>query len=90
MIKIIEHKDATNKQKEINEINSGIYIIDSKVLNQKISLIDNNNKQQEYYLTDIFNFIDEKDTSIYQIKNCNEIAGINTIEQLEQLGKSIQ
>ena len=39
LIKIIEHKDATNKQKEINEINSGVYIINSKVLNQKISLI---------------------------------------------------
>ena len=29
-----------------------------------------------------------RQTSIYQIKNCNEIAGINTIEQLEQLGKN--
>ena len=88
LIKIIEHKDATNQQKEINEINSGIYIINSKVLNQKISLIDNDNKQQEYYLTDIFNFIDENDTSIYKIKNYHEVSGINNIDQLENLNNS--
>ena len=89
LIKIIEHKDATDIEKQISEINSGIYIINAKTLMDVIPKIDNNNAQNEYYLTDIFNFIDEKDTSIYQIKNCNEIAGINTIKQLKQLGKNI-
>ena len=85
LIKIIEHKDATDKQKEINEINSGIYIFNSKILNEKINLINNDNKQKEYYLTDIFNYIDESNTSIYKIKNHYEISGINNIEQLENL-----
>mgnify|MGYP001246249728 CR=1 FL=1 len=87
LIKIVEHKDATEKEKEINEINSGIYIFDSKILNKIIPLIDNHNAQGEYYLTDIFNFINEEDTAIYQIKNYNEISGINTLEQLEELEK---
>jgi len=90
LIKIVEHKDATDIEKQISEINSGVYIFNAKILKNIIPKIDNNNVQNEYYLTDIFNFIDEKDTSIYQIGDCNEIAGINTIEQLKQLGESIQ
>ena len=88
LIKIVEHKDASSKEKENNEINSGIYIFNSEILKKIIPMINNNNAQSEYYLTDIFNFMDERDTSIYQIKDCNEIAGINTIEQLEQLEKN--
>mgnify|MGYP001502166870 FL=1 len=88
LIKIVEHKDATNQEKQIDEINSGIYIFDSATLNKTIPLIDNHNAQEEYYLTDMFNFINEEDTAIYQIENYNEISGINTAEQLEELEKS--
>ena len=88
LIKIVEQKDATNQEKQIDEINSGIYIFDSATLNKTIPLIDNRNAQEEYYLTDIFNFINEEDTAIYQIKNYKEISGINTSEQLEELEKS--
>ena len=89
LIKIIEHKDATDDEKQINEINSGIYIFNSKILKTLIPMIDNDNAQNEYYLTDIFNFIKEEKTSIHQIKDSNEIAGINTVEQLQQLEKSM-
>ena len=90
LIKIIEHKDATDNERKINEINSGIYIFNSNVLTNTIPLINNNNAQKEYYLTDIFNFIEETDTAIYEIEDCDEIAGINNIEQLQQLEKNIQ
>ena len=89
LIKIVEHKDASEKEKKINEINSGIYIFNSEIIKNIIPKINNNNAQNEYYLTDIFNFINEKDTSIYKIENFNEIAGINTINQLEELSKTI-
>ena len=89
LIKIIEHKDATNEERKVNEINSGIYIFNSNILMESIPLINNNNVQKEYYLTDIFNFINEDDTAIYEIEDYNEIAGINTIEQLEELEKTL-
>jgi UDP-N-acetylglucosamine diphosphorylase/glucosamine-1-phosphate N-acetyltransferase len=89
LIKIIEHKDATDEEREINEINSGIYIFNSNILIESIPLINNNNVQKEYYLTDIFNFINEDDTAIHEIKDYNEIAGINTIEQLEELERNL-
>ena len=82
---IIEHKDANNQQRLIREINSGIYIFDSIVLVDKIPLIKNDNIQKEYYLPDIFNFIDKHKTLIYKIKDSNEISGINTVEQLKEL-----
>ena len=41
--------------------------------------------QNEYYLTDIFNFIDTESTAICNIDNQKEISGVNTIEQLKML-----
>ena len=82
---IIEQKDANEEQKKINEINSGIYLFDSKTLFKKIHLVENKNMQKEYYLTDIFNYIDKNKISVLLTKNKHEIYGINTIEQLKEI-----
>ena len=84
-VKIVEHKDANTEELKINEINSGIYIFDTKTLRNKISLINNSNKQKEYYLTDIFEFINKDMISILNTKNVEEINGINTISQLNNI-----
>jgi len=84
-IKIVEHKDANPEELLINEINSGIYIFNTEILCDKISSIKNNNNQAEYYLTDIFEFINNSDVSIYTTNNIDEINGINTIEQLKNI-----
>ena len=86
---IIEHKDANSKQLEINEINSGIYIFDTLTLCEKISFIKNNNTQNEYYLTDIFNFIESDKISIFETNSIKEITGINTIEQLTNMKEQL-
>ena len=86
--KIIEHKDANDNELKINEINSGIYLFDTKTLIDKINLIKDSNKQNEFYLTDIFEFIDKNKISVYNTKQTNEINGINTIEQLNELSKN--
>ena len=83
--KIVEHKDANSEQLNIMEINSGIYMFDSKVLCEKIFLIKNNNNQQEYYLTDIFDFVDKDKISVIKTSNNQEINGINTLEQLKNI-----
>ena len=88
-IKIVEHKDANSQEININEINSGIYIFDTNTLCKKIPLIKNNNNQKEYYLTDIFNFIEKNKISIIETKFIKEITGINTLEQLENMTQSI-
>ena len=83
--KIVEQKDANDTEQLICEINSGIYIFDSKTLFEKIYSIKNKNMQKEYYLTDIFNYINKSDISIFLTENKDEIYGINTIEQLKEL-----
>ena len=50
---IVEEKDCTKEQKEINSVNGGVYFLKREVLEEYIPKIDNNNAQKEYYLTDI-------------------------------------
>ncbi|MFC1809726.1 sugar phosphate nucleotidyltransferase, partial [Candidatus Omnitrophota bacterium] len=53
VIKIVEELDASRVEKEIREINSGLYIFDTKTLFKKIPSIKRNKKKKEFYLTDI-------------------------------------
>ena len=87
-VKIVEHKEANDDELNVNEINSGIYLFDTKTLIDKINLIKDSNRQNEFYLTDIFEFIEKDKISIYNTKQIDEINGINTIEQLNELSKN--
>ncbi|WP_435298428.1 bifunctional UDP-N-acetylglucosamine diphosphorylase/glucosamine-1-phosphate N-acetyltransferase GlmU [Timonella sp. A28] len=50
---IVEHKDATDEQRDIREINSGTYVFDAAVLRRALGSVDRNNSQGEVYLTDV-------------------------------------
>ena len=50
---IVEHKDASTEQHQIQEINTGIYCVNNAKLHQWLPTLSNNNSQGEYYLTDI-------------------------------------
>lgn len=50
---IVEHKDASDEQRKIQEINTGIYCVSNAKLHQWLPKLSNNNAQGEYYLTDI-------------------------------------
>lgn len=85
--KIVEEKDCSIDEKKIQIINSGIYSFNIQILLNYIDKIDNNNANQEYYLTQIFEILKNNNIKInYTItKNINEITGINTVEQLKNL-----
>ncbi|DAB29316.1 MAG TPA: UDP-N-acetylglucosamine diphosphorylase/glucosamine-1-phosphate N-acetyltransferase [Sulfurimonas sp. UBA12504] len=51
--KIVEQKDATEDELQVSTVNAGIYAFSKKVIEKYIPLLDNNNAQQEYYLTDV-------------------------------------
>ena len=53
ILRIVEEKDATPVEREIDEINSGIYCVKAAFLREAVTRIGNDNVQQEYYLTDI-------------------------------------
>jgi UDP-N-acetylglucosamine pyrophosphorylase len=82
---IVEHKDATEEQREIREINSGIYVFDAKLLFESLKHITPTNAQKEYYLTDVFHYfwLHQFKVSAVVANDPLEIQGINTVAQLE-------
>lgn len=84
--KIVEHKDATPEERRIREINSGIYIFDTSKLFDALQHITPHNVQNEYYLTDVFEYFWRNQWSVSALKaaDADEIRGINTVEQLEE------
>ena len=89
--KIVEEKDCLLEEKQIKRVNCGIYAFHTELLCKYIVNIDNNNSQQEYYLTDIIKLITlyEENTIIDTFDIAKEIQyqimGINTPEQLSEL-----
>ncbi len=82
---IVEHKDATDDEKKIKEINPAIYIVKSPVLFETLNKITPNNKQKEYYLTDIFHFIPKENVGTVITEDELEVTGVNSIEQLKEM-----
>lgn len=85
-----EHKDCSREQLLINEINSGIYIFNNKILFQLLPKLRNDNAQSEYYLPDVLTMIVNSNGNIGLEKSNNfiEIQGVNTMEQLLNLEKN--
>ena len=85
-IKIIEHKDCTEEELEVKEINSGMYVFNAEALNASLGLLTNDNAQGEYYLTDTVAIIKNAGLKInaLPVEDNNEILGVNTIAQLEE------
>ncbi len=77
--KIVEEKDATEEEKRINEINSGIYIFYAPYLVKVLDRLENNNAQGEYYLTDVVRLLREEGKNVYalEIPDFTEILGVN-------------
>ena len=84
LLKIVEQKDATEAEKQINEINGGIYTFDGKLLKYALSKLDNNNVQNEYYLTDTIEILlnEGKRVDAIAIEASDDIAGVNSRIQL--------
>ncbi len=87
VIAIVEHKEATELQKKITEVNTGILAIQASFLNEYLNKIDNNNVQGEYYLTDLIELAvkDGKKILTSQPENMYEVEGVNDRNQLSRL-----
>lgn len=86
VVKIVEQKDASEEEKKINEVNSGMYVFDSEDLVYALGEIRPNNAQGEYYLTDTLEILLGKGKKIgaYAIEDNDEIRGINNRIQLSE------
>ena len=87
VMSIVEEKDATDEEKEINEINAGIYCFDIQELILALKKLKPNNAQGEYYLTDVIKIMNEKGlkTGAVIVDDNTEILGVNDRNQLELL-----
>lgn len=86
-VKIVEQKDATLEEQRVDEINSGMYLFDSKILSIALDELKNNNAQGEYYLTDTIEIIKAKglgEVATMVIDDIDEIKGVNSPEQLAE------
>lgn len=92
VISIIEHKDASEKLRIINEVNTGILAVRAAYLNECLSKIDNNNVQGEYYLTDLIALAvkDGNEVVTYEVENSYEVEGVNDRKQLARLERIFQ
>jgi len=89
--RIVEEKDATDMQKEINEIFTGILVAPGKVLKELIPLINNENSAQEYYLTDLIGIASEKGFKINAKDSPNsETMGANNRSEQEELERVLR
>ena len=86
--KIVEHKDATEEERACKEVNSGMYIFNSEALSASLDLLSNDNAAGEYYLTDTIALIKKIGLKVSALPltgdACDEIRGVNTIDQLEE------
>ena len=84
--KIVEQKDCSDAQKQIKEINAGVYCFNWESVKNCFKELKNDNAQGEYYLTDVIFWANSKNkrTSAFTIDNENEILGINSRVQLAQ------
>jgi bifunctional UDP-N-acetylglucosamine pyrophosphorylase/glucosamine-1-phosphate N-acetyltransferase len=83
VIKIIEQKDATTDELKTTTVNAGIYAFSRKVLEKYIPLLNNDNAQEEYYLTDIIAMARNDGLSIAPLLvNEQEFKGVNSKKDL--------
>ncbi|WP_027700933.1 bifunctional UDP-N-acetylglucosamine diphosphorylase/glucosamine-1-phosphate N-acetyltransferase GlmU [Metaclostridioides mangenotii] len=86
LLKIVEQKDASEGEKLVKEINSGIYCFKGASLREALDLIDNNNAQGEYYLTDTIKIMRDRQHKVgaFNGSTIEELMGVNSRVELSK------
>lgn len=92
VVGIVEHKDANDEQRRINEINTGILVANGKDLRRWLSRLNNDNTQGEYYITDIIAMAAAEGRSVVAVHpaRLSEVEGVNNRLQLASLERVYQ
>jgi bifunctional UDP-N-acetylglucosamine pyrophosphorylase/glucosamine-1-phosphate N-acetyltransferase len=85
-LRIIEQKDASDEEKKIQEVFTGVLLVDGSLLKLALNQINNHNAANEYYLTDLVEILSSKGVKINCIQaNPDEVLGANTKYELHEL-----
>lgn len=89
---IVEEKDATEAQKQVCEVNTGIMLVNTALLQKWLPTLGNNNSQGEYYLTDIVKMARDENIPVQAsiVSDPMEVEGVNDKIQLSQLERQYQ
>ena len=90
--KIVEEKDASEEERLIREINTGIYCVKAPFLKEGLKEIGKENAQGEYYLTDLVGVVRKRDLrcSAHMVADPVEVMGINTRVDLATAGEALR
>lgn len=90
--RIVEHKDANEEERKINEINTGTFCFDNQKLFSVLNKVNNHNAQGEYYLPDVISILRELNEKVVaeKLTNPEEALGVNDRIQLAQAEKSMR
>jgi bifunctional UDP-N-acetylglucosamine pyrophosphorylase / glucosamine-1-phosphate N-acetyltransferase len=92
IVAIVEEKDATEEQRKICEVNTGFMVVKGKKLKRWVNALKNENKQKEYYLTDIVAQAVDDGVEVTPViaESPIEVQGINTRSQLSEAERYFQ
>lgn len=92
VVGVIEYKDASDSHRKIHEINTGILVANGRDLKRWLCMIRNNNKQSEYYITDIIALahLDCKKIETVHPRDLNEVKGVNNFLELSEIERAYQ
>ena len=90
-LRIVEDKDCTPEEKQIKELNVGVYVFEAKQLWRALTTLRPNNAQGEYYLTDAPVWLVKQGEKVGVSAACTakEMLGVNTVEQLQEVERII-
>ncbi len=88
---IKEEKNATDKERKINEINTGIYAVDNQLLFKMLGNIKKDSLKKEYYLTDIVELMSaEYNIGTYTVREHNYVMGVNDLVAVSEAEKFLR
>ena len=92
IIRIVEEKDASAEEKLIGEINAGVYCVDSRFLREGLEMVEDSNRQQEFYLTDLVAIARGRGLQIggYFCPDSLEVLGVNSRLELAEAHQELQ
>ena len=86
VVGIVEHEDAGASQRQIREINGGVYVFDSGLLAEALPQVEPNNVQGEYYLTDVIEILGTAGHPLHALRTVpSETEGVNSLVQLARV-----
>jgi len=92
LVAVVEHRDASEAQRDISEINTGVLAAPARDMLEYLPKVGNDNTQGEYYLPDILSLAvaEGREVSSYQVESELEVLGVNDQLQLNRLERECQ